>query len=1443
MAQTAVSRGYCDMLDMQGGKNMKTRRMISLLLSAVLMLALLPVTALAAGTWNGGMTPPAEGDGSSGAPYQIGTAEELAWFAAQVNGGNAGIHARLTDDIVLNNTSGWQNWGTSAPANTWTPIGNSSNRFAGTFDGAGHTVSGVYTVGSGAAGFFGYVGVGTVKNVTVAASHIAGYDNVGGVCGINYGGSFINCHNRGDVVAGGSYIGGIIGQNLKGTVTGCYNYGSVRGGTDVGGICGVSTGAESPGSLITGCGNAGVVTGTTKYVGGIVGGLSAATASSVIENSYNTGPIQGPQGTFQGGICGISVSGSTSNCYYLNTSSTAGIGNGSGPVSKTAAQFASGEVAYLLGAQFGQTLGPGGDTVPMPRRSDNANQVFKLTYLNGAEVHAVQYYNSGSTVSTSGITAPVSGDGYFSGWEGLPETMPAQDVQVSAVFGSPIAPVITTESLPDAVKGVQYTAQIEATGTAPITFSVSAGSLPAGLTLNGTTGVISGTPTAEGVSTFTVRAANSTGVQDTQELSITVFRATPAITTGSLPSGVLGTPYSQTITATGRTPITFSVTAGSLPAGLTLNGITGVISGTPSAAGTSTFTVQAANQAGTDAKQLTITVEVQMTGNGTASNPYRIATAEHLLWFAQQVNGGRTDIHGIQVADIALNDTAGWENWGSAAPANLWTPIGTGVASRFMGSFNGQNHTISGIYINSTGDCQGLFGYIGTNTLIQNVRITKSYIKGNSNVGAICGAMVLSTIRNCYNSGTVVTATNYAGGICGYVNTNNTIENCQNAGTVVGAGTTGPAAVGGIVGGNSGMIKNCCNTGTVTSSNSGMQNQFGGVAGSNYGQIQHCYNTGAVNVPDKNNVGGICGYNNATIQYCYNTGAVVGKSNVGSICGLNPSSGTVNACYFLSPPAGIGNNMGTSTAEVRSAGAFASGEVAYLLGAQFGQTLGPDGGPAPVFRTTDPSNAVYRLTYMNGDNIHATQYYNTGAAVSAQGIATPTGPDGAFIGWDGLPETMPAGDVTVLAVFGSANTPPAAKDPVPVQSMLTGGGASFDADDIAQDADDDDLTITAMETPLDTGVATAALQNGTVTVTGMAAGNTSVQVTVSDGTDTVDVVVPITVTARTYTLAWAVPAPDFAALTYGYGTGSSATFTVKNTGNSEVTGIAAAITAGGNSFEITALLSADTLAPGETAAVTVASKTGLSAAGSPHTGTLTVTWNEGDGGTGIGRALSQTVNKATQAAPDASLFTVKDESVSGRNDGSIGGVTDTMEYRPGASGDYTAVPDGATSLTGLVPGEYSIRYRETSNYLTGPDTIVTVGKGAEPTYTITAAPAQLNFGSVRERYPAPAGQKVVVTNTGNSPVTLQKPQSAKYNVTGAAFPVVIEAGEKLALTVQPKTGLRDGTYDETIVFATEQGTKAEVRVRFTVMGPVTAIKTIIKTMTCIIRTIGSIFGW
>ena len=208
--------------------------------------------------------------------------------------------------------------------------------------------------------------------------------------------------------------------------------------------------------------------------------------------------------------------------------------------------------------------------------------------------------------------------------------VPAQIVQrtLNLTIAPPPGPLtIITTSLPNGTVGVPYSRPVQATGgSGALSWSIIAGALPAGLNLDGATGIIAGTPTAPGTSSFTVRAADAAGQSATQSLSITITAVPPPatppdITTTTLPAGTVNQQYNQPVEATGGTgALTWSIIGGALPAGLTLNSTNGEISGTPTVTGTSSFIVRVQDAAGlSDVQALSITINPPAPPNITTS--------------------------------------------------------------------------------------------------------------------------------------------------------------------------------------------------------------------------------------------------------------------------------------------------------------------------------------------------------------------------------------------------------------------------------------------------------------------------------------------------------------------------------------------------------------------------------------------------------------------------------------------------------------------------------------------------------------------------------------------------------------------------------------------------------------------------------------------------------
>lgn len=349
------------------------------------------------------------GAGTKGDPYQISTADELRWFAGLVNGTltdgtakNTAASATLTTNIDLGGAA-------------WTPIGNyavNKVKYTGTFDGAGHTISNLTTVDNSSADYQGFVGYlesgGAIQNLTLDEScSVTGSDNVGGICGENYG-TIKNCYNSASV-SGSMYVGGVCGSSTSGTITNCGNGGAVTSSSHfVGGVCGYNYY-----STIKNCYNTGTVSSSSRYVGGICG-LNRST----IESCYNTGSVSGYSNV--GGVCGLNRSTIT-KCYWLNTAYTGnGIGtdeNGTSEnvVAKTAEQFASGEVCWLLNGSASENVswyqnlnnGQTVDKYPVPDSSHGT--VYHAIDCKSEEVYSNSPINDGHQYDADGVCTVCGG--------------------------------------------------------------------------------------------------------------------------------------------------------------------------------------------------------------------------------------------------------------------------------------------------------------------------------------------------------------------------------------------------------------------------------------------------------------------------------------------------------------------------------------------------------------------------------------------------------------------------------------------------------------------------------------------------------------------------------------------------------------------------------------------------------------------------------------------------------------------------------------------------------------------------------------------------------------------------------------------------------------------------------------------------------------------------
>ena len=326
---------------------------------------------------------------------------------------------------------------------------------------------------------------------------------------------------------------------------------------------------------------------------------------------------------------------------------------------------------------------------------------------------------------------------------------------------------------------------------------------------------------------------------------------------------------------------------------------------------------------------------------------YEISNAGQLYWFADKVNNDNEtygSANAVLTGDITVNKgvlTADGQLAEDTSKFRAWTPIGTKYDNTstiipYNGIFDGQGYTISGLYCNKNVMYGGLFGYLGSGT-ITNVSVTDMYIQTAEGHSGLCAYMQNGTISNVRltNARLLVEENGGLGwaGLCAYAQ-DGMIFNAHVSDTYI---MVAGSSAGGICGRmKNGTISDCSSAATVA-------------AEENWSHITL--------------VGGICGaIDSGVIVNCYSVGKLAEASN--GICSTMGDGASAINCYYLSETEESGTTCGGTA---KSAAAFASGEVAYLLqddrtATVWGQVIGTDAFPMPG------SAKVYQITHYEGCN-------------------------------------------------------------------------------------------------------------------------------------------------------------------------------------------------------------------------------------------------------------------------------------------------------------------------------------------------------------------------------------------------------------------------------------------------------------------------------------------
>ena len=828
------------------------------------------------GAWAQTPSKPSIGDGVDN-PYQISTAAELAWFRDYVNGtiGDEGeaagtthssASAKLIADIDLSEFCHAKDAAKNTDELSWTPIGNSGNKYQGTFDGNGKIIRNLYiNATSNYTGFFGYADAGCIKNITFDNAKVNSTGNYTGIlagfeelCIIENIKTLPNCS-----VDGTNNVGGIAGD-ANGNIGNCENHAMVKGAYYVGGIVGDYYNSDKS---ITSCANYGVVTGTGNRVGGIVGSFSSGT----IQNSANYGDVTG---TFNVGnligyaqICNLNNVLGTGNVTATSNMGQAGLLVGN---IRNSSSTASGILAY--------------------------NSSAKLT-INGTEQtgNAVKAIGKGSLTSAEKIKA-------FSAEQlksGLVAYLLQQNVSGSAKWGQKLGTVdypllgSADEVYLDGNVTMNCLGELEGSGTftniKPAqegTFTFKHGDSPthhksvdATCTTDGNIeywvcdvchASFSDKQMTQVVSSFVISA---TGHQyDENDKCTKCQQEIPFLTKGDnkitiekafgMTIEISGyNLYKYTAPEDGKLEVTANSngqdTYGTLWESRTAEScltkddssnspdfkITyDVTKGTTYYIGAREYDGNAIEGEVTlNVKLSPLQLPAGMTGKGTEAEPFLLKTAEHLAWFRDYVNGGHPYACAKIADDVKEIDMSTVCHKADAQVAELsWTPIGNSD-NKYQGTFDGNRKTISNLYINATSSYAGFFGYTDEGSSIKNITFDNAKVNSTGNYTGIlagfeelCIIENIKTLPNCSVDGT-----NNVGGIAGRASGD--IGNCENHAIV-----NGRSYVGGVVGSHvqvNNSITSCANYGVVT----GTENSVGGIAGHfNSGTIQNSANYGDV---------------------------------------------------------------------------------------------------------------------------------------------------------------------------------------------------------------------------------------------------------------------------------------------------------------------------------------------------------------------------------------------------------------------------------------------------------------------------------------------------------------------------------------------------------------------------------------------------------------------
>ena len=751
------------------------------------------------GTGEGGATEDVSWYSASDSSFTLTTPAQLAGLAAIVNGTaeNIGQDSFAGKTVTLGgdlNLSAYENW---------TPAGGEQNAFAGTFDGAGHKITGLSVTDAegGYKGLFGNV-TGTLKDFSVSGNIgtadspvVSGSDNIGGAAGFN-GGTVSGVTGDVEIFVNTDSIyavGGIAGQNGEnGKIENCGNLADITGTKAAGGIAGRSYG------VISGCFNAGDITGNgggKDGIGGIAGiaGDKQSTYENSISGCYNTGTISNDNGRWHGGIAGMADSAtSVRNCYNTGTIAPGYSWNWNPIIGHVDSAYSTVSDNYSLqGLEAGDT-----DAATRPL---TVGIVTSEDEMKSAEF--IGKLNGGGEVFVQDMTdQPLNGGFPVLAWQAAfgpspdPETAEITfvtepenaSVRVKDADGQTVNPAEENGKKYLLTEGVTYFYEVSASGYTSISDQITvSGAYTVSVTLSaagGSGGSGGGGNTGSGNVNASVWDGKSIDVSwyDPDE---TVFYLSKPAQLAGLAAIVNGIYNGEIDTFAGNTAYIVDTRG--------YNGESGGPGGNNQS--TPDYHYGADNFEG---KTVYLTADIDMSG------------------------GNYMPVGGQYLMDD--EDTS------------------TRVDASFCGTFDGNGHSVT---IECDRHCSGNYGDGSSIGLIGRLGVhDDDDAELRPDAPSVCNVAVYGSVRGNRSVGSVV-------GKIGKTEANNSgdsadgavIENCANFASVSGTDSKG---TGGIVGAawNGGVVRNCYNSGTVNNTRSA----YGGIAGENEIALINCYNAGEV---------------------------------------------------------------------------------------------------------------------------------------------------------------------------------------------------------------------------------------------------------------------------------------------------------------------------------------------------------------------------------------------------------------------------------------------------------------------------------------------------------------------------------------------------------------------------------------------------------------------